>query len=797
MDEPTLRNLGRRRLVPPDLRKRTAVSCDLCKIRRRKCVPSTSPGQCKLCQKKKVKCVSTIPRKERVYGSYDTQSQRHSLLENIVRRLFPEADLDDTEELVKLSESVGQSHARVQWNRIKPPARTDDVKSIPETFLGSRDQITAVKSSLRPNISTRCERILKNASGTLSYFGPSSSMAFVMKLRELLALKANRDSACLPPKQNKLREDFVADRRSCTMEVDLGAANIRERFDMRSDFGSEVRPARCDNSILGHKMNQQNAVKNLASILPPQTEVEELVELFFVRVHPNLALFHRPSFQAALENTLSKTNDNRGSVDVGWMSCICLVLAFGCERQASVFAEKESADTVRVHQLQKNLLHLALGSVSHLILSTTVHSVQALTLLSMYLNCSNERNASWVMMGCAMRMAIGLGLHREESLILNERLPMSPVEREIRKRVWWSLYIFEQYCSGLFGRPGSLQDELITADLPNESILDEGYHQPPGLLRSDIRLASIVGKLNESQNEQKSSLVDGGQRPQNTALIRQLLAHLNNWRESLPSFLSFDEARQDQIYPSHFRQILSLQLRYQHARLTLTRPFHLRNLQQLVSSVENTEMEVADPSVNELSHVCVNAALESWKIIKNLWKRGQFDGNLWFDGIFAYQCALVLSLTLLDPRAKLNWSSRKEIQEATQSILNILHEAPLNKTMNRLVQISTDFATIVRAMDPQSVQNNTALDSDITDRGRSFGTFQCPRVRSAEDGGDLGVAAPINIEPPMEGSFSHENRNEVFNNSESNDLLTAWDFEGAGFLDSLLNGDTQLHVFGV
>jgi proline utilization trans-activator len=801
MDEATKRNPLKRRRVPPDLRKRAAVSCDLCKTRRRKCVPSGSAGQCNLCKKNKIDCVSTIPRRERFRSSDDTQVRRHRLLETLVQKLFPDIDLDDTNELMKLSDFLDQSDARVQWHKSNLPTGIYEVTYGSEVFLGSMGQRAGVQPPfrLRPASGSdiRYERILKNSSGTLSYFGPSSSMAFVMRLRELLASKTSKEYLSLPPKQRKLQEEFMADRRSCTMEVDLLAKHSGECSAIRSKLKYEG-----DFSSLRHKRNSHSTAQNLPSILPPKSELEELVELFFTRVHPNLVLFHRPSFQAALEKSLSAVNDDCGCVDVGWVSCICLVVAFGWEWRISGLENKESLETLRITQQKQRLLQLAFSNVSQLILSATLQSVQALTLLSMYLNCSNERNASWVMMGCALRMGIGLGLHREEHLVLNENLRLSPIDRQLRKRVWWSLYIFEQYCSGLSGRPSALREEEIAADLPNESSLDEGYHRPPGLLRHDVCLARIIGKVNVSQNNQRLSQDARMQVPKDTTLIQQLLNELNSWRDNLPSYLSFDGISQAHIYPSHFRQILCLHLRYQHARLTLTRPCHLKKLQQLLSSQEgDTERGIIEPSISYLSDVCVDAALESWKIVNSLWERGEFDGNLWFDGIFVYQSALVLSLTLLDRRAKSNLMGHNELQNIIQNILGILHQAPLNKTMNRLVQISTDFASIVRAMDPQSVQNGAALDNELTGLGnaseRCFATLCCHETTRAEEADDLGLSASTDLEPSFGDSVPLENQDEVSDNSGINDFIAAWNFEGAGFLDSLLNGDAQFHAFGV
>lgn len=74
--------------------------------------------------------------------------------------------------------------------------------------------------------------------------------------------------------------------------------------------------------------------------------------------------------------------------------------------------------------------------------------VQAFCLLSNLTQKRNKPNSGSLYLGIAVRMAISLGLHRE--------LPfwsISPFEREVRRRVWWVVFIFDSGASITFGRP--------------------------------------------------------------------------------------------------------------------------------------------------------------------------------------------------------------------------------------------------------------------------------------------------------------------------------------------------------
>lgn len=86
-------------------------------------------------------------------------------------------------------------------------------------------------------------------------------------------------------------------------------------------------------------------------------------------------------------------------------------------------------------------------SVDHLETGSLV-LVQAFTLLSNLAQKRNKPNAGSTYLGIAVRMAIGLGLHRELPL-----WNIKPFDREVRRRVWWVVYIFDSGASITFGRP--------------------------------------------------------------------------------------------------------------------------------------------------------------------------------------------------------------------------------------------------------------------------------------------------------------------------------------------------------
>ncbi|EUC34715.1 hypothetical protein COCCADRAFT_3921 [Bipolaris zeicola 26-R-13] len=84
-------------------RKRALVSCDRCKIRRARCIRDNADMPCADCKASGVACESKLPRKQRVYGSVETLSLRYRALEALVKGLFPNDNVQDTETLFRIA----------------------------------------------------------------------------------------------------------------------------------------------------------------------------------------------------------------------------------------------------------------------------------------------------------------------------------------------------------------------------------------------------------------------------------------------------------------------------------------------------------------------------------------------------------------------------------------------------------------------------------------------------------------------------------------------------------------------
>ncbi|KIW36700.1 hypothetical protein, variant 3 [Exophiala oligosperma] len=100
--------------------------------------------------------------------------------------------------------------------------------------------------------------------------------------------------------------------------------------------------------------------------------------------------------------------------------------------------------------------------------------IQVFGLMSFYFLCTSQINRAWVLIGIAMSHATALGLNlRNDSTQLKDQL------KEIRYRVWWSLYVLQHRLCIITGRVPCVFDQQCSTPLPapleeNEFDTDRG-----------------------------------------------------------------------------------------------------------------------------------------------------------------------------------------------------------------------------------------------------------------------------------------------------------------------------------
>ena len=156
-----------------------------------------------------------------------------------------------------------------------------------------------------------------------------------------------------------------------------------------------------------------------------------LIDAYFVHYHTVYPIVHEATFRAQCNEAIHPTNDR------AWSLLHRIILAIGAWCIGCELTSPQDEDVL----LTPDFAPIVFGCGN-------ISLVQGLALLATYLHKQNRPNTAWNYVGLAVRVAISLGLHKEFS-----DWKISPLQRETRRRVWWSLYMFDSGASGTFGRP--------------------------------------------------------------------------------------------------------------------------------------------------------------------------------------------------------------------------------------------------------------------------------------------------------------------------------------------------------
>ncbi|AOA61444.1 Transcription factor [Komagataella phaffii CBS 7435] len=165
----------------------------------------------------------------------------------------------------------------------------------------------------------------------------------------------------------------------------------------------------------------------------------QYLQAYFKYYHTSYPFIHKGSFLKHYAGELPIKNENH------WQILLNVVLALGCW---CLNGESSSIDLCYYNRAKMLLKQVGIFECGNIML------LESLILLSNYTQKRNKPNTGWSYLGIAIRMAMSLGLYKEFNLDHTEKDHY--LNLEIRRRLWWGLYIFDAGASITFGRPITL-----------------------------------------------------------------------------------------------------------------------------------------------------------------------------------------------------------------------------------------------------------------------------------------------------------------------------------------------------
>lgn len=197
--------------------------------------------------------------------------------------------------------------------------------------------------------------------------------------------------------------------------------------------------------------------------LPLKHIADHLLGSYYASVHMIIPILHWPTFEQEYE-AVYKAGSLHGVPPV-WTSLFFSVLAVGV-----LFSTDPS-----IHRPQKGKEYIETSKqlVDMWNDEFVIDHARAAILTSIFLAEMNLKSAAWTWLSAAVRISQDIGLH-------NETGPWPMIEGEMRRRVWWGIYVWDRHMSLELGRPLLIEDADCDVSLP--AAIDDHYIHDAGMM---------------------------------------------------------------------------------------------------------------------------------------------------------------------------------------------------------------------------------------------------------------------------------------------------------------------------
>lgn len=394
---------------------------------------------------------------------------------------------------------------------------------------------------------------------------------------------------------------------------------------------------------------------------------DRLIDAYFARVHHNLPIIHRGTFQVHYEETFGQTSLAK---QPGWACTLAMLYTLGAQ---TLEEQLPSSDELQQHYLSI-VIRAGLG---RLVLTSTLANVQALLLLALYQHNAGERNTAWILTGQAIRSAVALGLHRD-----GENGNFDPFERNIRRMVWWNLHLFEQYISLALGRPSFTDIDSASIILPDDS-LEAGMGLPHQHLRYHIALSRFIVNIKQTVG----AIAVHYQNPQRLVewLPRVMAIHSDiiNWKKHLPSSLTLNQTFHNL---AHRRLVLTLLIWSDYLESILLRTYLLCRVSQQIKRIPDLPRDLTYPA--ELAVTAAQASVTKLLILAD---HGLLEGSLWLDYYAVQHTIMITALHFLGQKAPRDASS---MRGSISRLMTIAQQMRLAPTFRIIMNVALQLACL-------------------------------------------------------------------------------------------------------
>ncbi|KAB8260999.1 C6 transcription factor [Aspergillus pseudonomiae] len=416
-------------------------------------------------------------------------------------------------------------------------------------------------------------------------------------------------------------------------------------------------------------------------VLPPRKTADSLMGVYWSFVFPLYPLVDGIGLRAEYEKVW--TGEPLENDESMLMCTLNVIFALACQLADFIPPEEREASADAFFSRAKDLLQFNLWDTGSAAL------IQCLLLMAQYLQSTDSAHQCWIVTGLAIRNAQSLGLHLPQTIT---RLP-SPQEQQLARKIWHGCVLMDRYgglysldlqcltlsrvISMTFGRPAMIS-KASCESVPLPATVDEEYiptasgieatqpaDQPSVMafyakslelyeIMNDI-LLSLYQPVPDESPEDMYDLYFNKETSQGERTIFELDRALSKWSQSLPSHLRGNSPAgpTDVVF---YHQSVVLRARFLHVRMLLFRPILSRYCAARDITVPDSLVSPSDSFPQRIawqcSAICVKVAQEVIELIYGNIPADGSSGPLpawWYNILYVYTAATVLIAGYLCP----------------------------------------------------------------------------------------------------------------------------------------------------
>jgi len=616
--------------------KRTSLACIRCRTRHIRC-PGGDP--CKKCQLAKTKC-EYIEADKKIVVSMKYLSKLH----------------DDIARLKKDNAMLRNNIKDEEKKNLIPPAQPIEQNSFANNIRYSQNNDIQENANnfsnevIQPSLD-KYGRLIQSRTGEKVYVGSSSMTLFGLEIQNMVpsfvssslfpnSTQTSPDGSPATtntPKphisettEHSKRETEILEKEGNAYKITLAKTNTRPGMSINFTLPSYSYAMLLVDTFINYNdgcfyfFNEGLVKKFLMNLYSGKTVENKNI------LKRNISLTRGP---AQDENSIKKDTDDDTILETIWFCKILLIFAIGemylgTESDTHRDLTKEKKKTKKRNTLpgsgffyQASELFTGLFASGAIDNITKDGGVEVMLLYAFYLQVADCTIASYFYFGLALRSTLILGWHVDA-----DKENLNRFELEHRRRIWWTVYMYERMLSSKAGLPLSFADDSVSTELPIDFNIDlsdfpksendvRGFYIFPSAeyINNCVTITQINAII-------LSSLYTKQPKVNILPVVSDLVHKLMTWKTLLPEFLRVDFSVENFRVS---RLIVNLMTEYFQGMNLAVRPllFHFatKKLKELqVENSLNKYVDLSKYSKNVLT--LLNASFQaSINTIKAIW----------------------------------------------------------------------------------------------------------------------------------------------------------------------------------